>query len=135
MANVTRYNAKDCVICIEDSVFITGLGEDMVSGEKNEDYFTPITGAQGDTIKSEINDESGQLTISIQPTSPQKGYLLSLAKRAEPFSIWVTNKALKERMGGSQANLLTAPAVNRGAEAEDMEFVFHVFDYVVEETA
>ena len=128
---VTRYNAKDTTITV-DNVFITGLGEDMVTGEKDEDYFSTVVGAQGDVIKSEINNDLGQITITIQPTSPQKAFLLGLAKRQQPFPVWVTNKALGERFGGSLCNLLTSPEISRGAEAEDMEFVFQAFDYAVE---
>ena len=131
MPNFTRYNANDTTITV-DGTYITGLGEDMVSGEKEEDNFTPAVGAQGDTIKNEINNTLGQVTVVIQPTSPQKGYLLSLNNRADTFPVWVTNKALGERFGGSNANLLKAPDMSRGSEAEDMEFVFEVFDYTVE---
>lgn len=131
MANFTRYNAQDCTVTV-DGTYITGLGEDMVSGEKDEDYFTPVVGAQGDIIKSEINNTLGQVTITVQITSPQKSFLLSLANRKDFFPLWVTNKALGERFGGTMANLLTAPEMARGAEAEDMEFVFQVFDYTVE---
>ena len=35
--NVTKYNAKDCTVAV-DNVFITQLGEDMVSGEKESCY-------------------------------------------------------------------------------------------------
>lgn len=131
MPNITRYNAKDCSITV-DSVFITGLGEDMVTGEKDEDYFSPVVGAQGDVVKSEINNDLGQITITVQPTSPQKAYLIGLRKKAEFFPVWVTNKSLGERFGGSKASLLSCPEMSRGAEAEDMEFVFQVFDYDVE---
>lgn len=130
---LTRYNAKDCTITV-DNVFITQLGEDMVSGEKDEDYFSPAVGAQGDVIKNEINNDLGQVTITVQATCPQRSYLMSLAKRQEPFPVWVSNKSLGERFGGSLANLLTAPSKSWGAEAEDCEFVFQVFDYTVEAT-
>lgn len=128
---VTKYNAKDCTITV-DGTYITGLGEDMVSGAKDEDYFSSSVGAQGDIVKNEINNSLGQVTITIQTTSPVKTFLLSLANRSEPFPIWVNNKALGERFGGTKANLLSAPEMSRGAEAGDMEFVFQVFDYVVE---
>ena len=128
---LTRYNAKDTTITVDD-VFVTGLGEDMVTGEKEEDFFTPVVGAQGDVIKSENNNDLGTVTIVTQSTCPQKAFLMGLAKRKEPFPLWVTNKALGERFGGAQANLLTAPSMERGAEAGDMEWVFQVFDYTVE---
>lgn len=127
---VTRYNAKDCTIVV-DGVYITGLGEDMITGEKDEDFFDTAVGAQGDVVKNEINDTLGTVTITVQATSPQKAYLMSLSKRSEPFPLWCINKALGERFGGTTANLITFPEVSRGKEAEDMEFVFKVFDYDV----
>lgn len=127
---VTRYNAKDTTIIV-DGVYITGLGEDMISGEKDEDFFSTSVGAQGDVVKNEINDPLGKITITVQATSPQKAFLMGLAKRTEAFPLWCINKALGERMGGTMANLLTFPEVSRGKEADDMEFVFQVFDYDV----
>ena len=129
--NVTRYNANDCTIAI-DGTYITGLGEDMVTGEKDEEFFEPVVGAQGDIVKSEINNSLGTVTVTVQVTSPQKQFLFGLANRDKTFSLWVTNKALGERFGGSQAALKSYPEMARGAEAEDMEFEFSVFDFTVE---
>lgn len=133
MANVTRYNAKDCVVTV-DGVYITGLGEDMISWEKEEQYFEPVVGAQGDVIKSEINNDIHNLTLTVQPTSPQLGYLLSLAKRQAAFPVWVINKALGIRLGGTMANIMEAPEIALGSEAEDIEIGFCVFDGITEAT-
>lgn len=129
--NIATYDAKDTSIVI-DSTYITGLGEDMISAEKDEDFFTTSVGAQGDVVKSQINNNLGTVTVYVQPTSPQKQFLLGLAKRTEPFPLWAVNKKLGERVGGTKANLKTFPEFARGAEAEDMEFVFTVFDLTVE---
>ena len=129
--NVATYDAKDTTIVV-DGVYITGLGEDMISAEKEEDFFEDSVGAQGDVVKSVINDTRGTVSIFIQPTSPQKAYLMSLAKRTEPFPLWAVNKKLGERIGGTKANLLSFPEFARGATAEDMEFVFRVFDLTIE---
>ena len=131
MITVATYDAKDTSVVI-DSVYITGLGDDMISAEKDEDFFTPSVGAQGDVVKSVINNSLGTITVYVQPTSPSKKYLLSLANRTEPFPIWAINKKLDERFGGTMANMIKYPEVARGAEAEDMEFVFQVFDLTVE---
>lgn len=128
---VTSYNAKDCTVTV-DGVFITQLGEDMVSFEKEEAYFEPFVGAQGDIVKSEINNTLHTLTLTIQPTSPQKAMLLSKCGAAGTFPVWVTNKALGERFGGSMAAIQEMPEIARGAEAEDMEFSITVFDGAVE---
>ena len=128
---VATYDAKDTSVIV-DSTYITGLGEDMVSAEKEEDFFTSSVGAQGDIVKSQINNTLGTVTIYVQPTSPQKSFLMGLANRNEPFPLWCVNKKLGERFGGTMANLLTFPELARGAEAEDMEFAFQVFDLTVE---
>lgn len=128
---LATYDAKDTSIVV-DSTYITGLGEDMISAEKDEDFFSTSVGAQGDVVKSQINNSLGTVTIYVQPTSPQKQFLLGLAKKTEPFPLWAVNKKLGERVGGTMANLLTFPEFARGAEAEDMEFVFQVFDLTVE---
>lgn len=130
---LATYDAKDTSVVV-DTTYITGLGEDMISAEKEEDFFTPSVGAQGDVVKSQINNPLGTMTIYVQPTSPQKSFLIGLAKRTDPFPIWAVNKKLGERVGGTMANLLTFPSINRGSEAEDMEFVFQVFDLTVDAT-
>ena len=129
--NVTRYNAKDCTITV-DGVFITQLGEDMVSFEKEESFFEPVVGAQGDIIKSEINNSIYTLTVTIQPTSPQKEFLLGKLGSKDTFPVWVINKTMGERFGGTMAAIQEMPEIARGAEAEDMEFTFCIFDGVIE---
>lgn len=129
--SVYTYDAKDTSVVV-DGTYITGLGEDMISVEKEEDFFTPSVGAQGDIVKSQINNSLGTMTITIQPTSPQKSYLISLAKRTEPFPLWAVNKKLGERIGGTMANLKTMPEFSRGAEAEDMELEFQIFDLTID---
>ena len=96
---VAQYDAKDTSIVI-DGTYITGLGEDMISAEKDEDFFSTSVGAQGDVVTSEINNSLGTVTVYIQPTSPQKAFLMGLAKRREPFPLWAVNKKLGERFGG-----------------------------------
>ena len=128
---VTQYNAKDCSVVVGGK-YITGLGEDMVSWEKEEAYFEPIVGAQGDVVKSEINNDIHNLTVTVQPTCPQLGVLLQLAKRNTPFPVWVINKALGIRFGGTMANIKESPEIALGAEAEDIEFTICVYDGITE---
>lgn len=127
---MTQYNAKDCTI-MWDGIYITGVGEDMVSGEKDEEFFSTSVGAQGDVCVSEVNNSLGTITLTVQATSPQKGKLLSDAKAGKTAPLWVTNKSIGERMGGSKARIKNYPELANGAEAEDREFEFQVFDYDV----
>ena len=130
---VATYDAKDTSVVV-DGTYITGMGEDMITAEKDEDFFASSVGAQGDIVKSQTNNTLGTISIFVQPTSPSKAFLMALAKRTDPFPLWCVNKKLGERIGGTMANLLKYPEISRGAEAEDMEFTFQVFDYTAETT-
>ena len=127
MPNFARYNAKDTSVVV-DGVYITCLGEDMVSIEKEEALAENIVGAHGDIVRSEVNNSFYNITITVQPTSPQLGFLLSLKNRTDPFPLWVINKALGVRAGGSQAMIGEMPEIALGSEAEDIEITFCVYD-------
>lgn len=123
----SRYNAKDSVITV-DGVYITGLAEDFWSFEKDEALAENAAGAQGDTVRSEINNPLWTATLTVQTTSPQANFLFGLMKRTEPFPIWNTNKALKRKEGGTMAMISEAPSDEQGAEAGELEFTFTVYD-------
>ena len=131
MANITQYNAKDCTVLV-GGVYITGLGEDMVTFERDEDLFTPAVGAQGDVVVNVTNNNLCTVTLAVQATCPQKKHLLNLARARREFSMWVTNKSIGERFGAAKAMVKTLPELTHGAEAEDREFEIQLFDGVVE---
>lgn len=128
--NITRYNAKESTVLV-DGVNITGLGEDMVSGEKDEDFTETSVGAQGDVVVNEVNNTLGSVTIKIQHTSPQKSFLTNLAGNKGFVSVWVSNTTLGEKFGGTKAKLTNYPSISEGATAEDLEYKFQVYDYCV----
>lgn len=127
MAILGRYNARDLVIQV-DGVYITGVGENMVTWAKQEALFEESVGAQGDVVASDINNDIHTCTIGIQQTSPQRNFLLSLKNRKEPFPVWCTNKALGIRFGGELARVKEVPEITQTAQAEDMEIGLLVFD-------
>lgn len=128
MANFGTYDGKDISLVI-DGVNITGLGEDGVSGEKDEEFFSTSYGVQGDCVTSESNNTQGTVTVALQKTSPQYGYVLGLAKRKEAFPIWCTNTRTGEKFGGTKARAKNFPASENGTEHSDAEFEFAVLDY------
>ena len=127
----SKYNAKDTIIYV-NGVSITGVAEDMLTIEKDEELFTTSVGAQGDVVKSIINNPLGTARISIQVTSPFFGYLIDLARQEDPFPFWYVNKALGERAGGTMANIKNFPEAARGAEADAVEFEFQIFDLTID---
>lgn len=128
---VTQWNAKDCAISW-DGIAITGLGEDMVSGEKDEEFFSSAVGAQGDVLVNEMNNDLGTITITVQGTCPQKSKLFADAKSGRIAPLWVSNPSIKEKIGGTKARIKNYPSLEYGQELEDREFEFQVFDYTVE---
>lgn len=131
MAGVTKYNAKDCVITV-DGVYITGLGEDMVTCEKDEDNASVVVGALGDVVVNETNNDLGTITITVQGTCPQKAHLMNLAKTKKIFPVWVNNKSIGEKVGGTKAFMKKTPSLEQGTELADREFEIQVCDYTVE---
>ncbi len=124
---ISGYNAIHTVITV-DEVNITGLGEDMWNFEKEEDLAENTVGAQGDVVRNVINNPIYTATITVQRTCPQMPHLLSLKNKTEPFPIWMKNSDLGLIEGGTMAMLASAPATSLGASAEDVEFVFTVYD-------
>lgn len=121
------YNAKNSVITV-NGVHITGLAEDFWSFEKEEGLAENAAGAQGDTVRSEINNPIWTATITVQTTSPQANYLLGLMNETEPFPIWNINKQLGRKEGGNVALMSEAPSDEHGSEAGELEFTFTVYD-------
>ena len=76
---MATYNAKDCAVTW-NGYRITGFGETMISGSRNEDFFSTTTGAQGDKVVNEINDSEGEVTLTLQITSPQRKQVIADAK-------------------------------------------------------
>lgn len=131
MANVTNYDPKDVTLTI-DGIYITGLGEDMISFEFDEERFSTSVGAQGDVVVNEIHNNLATMTISVQFTSPQYSTLLKYAKNGKTFPVWAVNKTVGERCGGTKARFKNPPEIAYGSEHEDRSFEIAVFDGIVE---
>lgn len=128
MSQVTTYNANDCIVTVND-IYITGLAETMIKGEKDEDFFSTTQGAQGDVVVNEINNTLGTITLTTQATSPQNKKLLKWARKREQVPVWITNKTLNQMFGGTKAQIKKFPSMEFGKEATDIEWEFQVFDY------
>ena len=75
-------------------------------------------GAQGDVVVNVTNNNLCTVTLAVQATCPQKGYLLNLARARKAFSFWVTNKSIGERFGAVKAMVKTLPELTHGAWAK-----------------
>lgn len=124
---VEQYNAKDCVVMV-DGEYITGLGEDMISIEKEEALAENSVGAQGDIVRSVINNGIYNVTLTVQSKSPKIGTLWALSKTTEFFPISISNKSLGMSFEGTKAQFMELPEYSMGATAEDLEFTICVYD-------
>ena len=125
------YNPKDTTITV-NGIYITGLGEDAVEFEFEEERGEAVVGCQGDVVFNETNNNLATFKISVQASSPQYATLLDYARKGTVFPIWGVNKSIGERFGGTKARFKNPAPISYGTELEDREFEALVFDGVVE---
>lgn len=126
-----NYNPNDTTVTV-DGVFITGMGEDMISFEFDEERFESVVGAQGDVVVNESNNHLATMTLTIQASSPQYKMCLNYARKGTVFPVWGVNKSVGERFGGTKARFKNPASLSYGKEMEDREFEIAVFDGTVE---
>lgn len=131
MPKVASFNAKNSTISA-NGIFLTGFGEDMIEFEPNEDEFEYESGALGDIIISETNDNTATATVTLQATSPSNKLLMKLANEKKIFPFWCISKrnGMTEKAGGAEARILKKPTGTLGKTAEDREYEIVVFDFV-----
>lgn len=120
----TSYDAKS-VSVIVDGTYLTGLAESMVTVSKDEDGYETTVGAQGDVVRSKVNNPLGTITVTLQQTSPQIAILDNLAKTGKLVPVSVINAGPpKETASSTQAYLKKPADRTYGASAEDREYEF-----------
>lgn len=130
---ITSYDAKNVTVIV-DGVYITGFSEgSFIECEKAEDTFQTSVGAQGDVGISEVNNPIGNITITLQQTSPSVTYLNRLASSKRIVSVWViSNNTPREKVGGTQARVLRPAQSTFSNSIESRAFQLQVFDYTQE---
>lgn len=130
---ITSYDAKNVTVIV-DGVYITGFSEgSFIECEKAEDTFQTSVGAQGDVGISEVNNPIGNITITLQQTSPSVTYLNRLASSKRIVSVWViSNNTPREKIGGTQARVLRPAQSTFSNSIESRAFQLQVFDYTQE---
>jgi hypothetical protein len=130
---IASYDAKSVTVLV-DGVYITGFAEgSFVECEKAEDTFQTSVGAQGDVGISEVNNPIGNITVTLQQTSPSVPYLNRLAASKRLVPIWVLSyNAPREKIGGTQARVLRPAQSTFSNSIESRAFQFQVFDYTQE---
>ncbi|OMF01226.1 DUF3277 domain-containing protein [Paenibacillus amylolyticus] len=124
----TTYDSK-AVSVIVGGVYLTGFSEDMVEVEKDEDNFEVKVGAQGDTVRTKVNNPLGTATVTLQQTSPQVQYLDGLANSGKLVPVTIINAGPpKETITVTEAFIKKPASRTYGNEAEDREYEFVLMD-------
>ena len=114
---------------IVDGVILTGFSEgSFVTAERLEDNFTEYVGAQGEVSISESNNKTGEITVTLESTSPSVPYLVKLAnKKGEaaivPISI-VDLNTNSIQVSAGRARIRKLPTYETGPEIVEREFIF-----------
>jgi hypothetical protein len=128
VAEAKTYDPMD-VSVIVGGVFLTGFGEDLVTVAKDEENFSTSVGAQGDVVRTKVNNPLGTITVTLQGTSPQVPYLDSLgnSNKIVPVSV-VYSGTPKQTNTATQAYLKKPADREYGAEAGDRSYEFQCLD-------
>ncbi|NQX67981.1 DUF3277 family protein [Paenibacillus alba] len=105
----------------------------MVEISKDEDNFEAKVGAQGDAVRTKINNSLGTMKVTLQQTSPQIAYLNRLANSGEmvPISVISANDP-KETTTATEAYVKKQPDRKYGKDTEDREYEFQALDLKME---
>lgn len=122
------YDSQDVAVVV-NGVYLTGFSEDMVGVAKDEENWATTVGAQGDVVRSRVNNKLGTITVTLQATSPQVPYLNGLANSGKLVPVSVTyNGSPKETSTATQAYIKKPADREYGNESGDREFEFQCLD-------
>jgi len=80
-AAVRTYDSKECNLVVAGMV-ITGQAEgSWLTAERSEDDFTEHVGAHGEVALAESNNRTGEITVTLDVTSPSNRHLYELSRR------------------------------------------------------
>ncbi|MNS43025.1 hypothetical protein D3C72_754190 [compost metagenome] len=124
----TTYDPKDLTVTVK-GVFLTGFSESMAEFEKDEDSWSTKVGAQGDVVRSKVNNPLATLKITLLATSPQVAYLDGIAKSGElvPISV-IYNGQPKESITITEGFVKKPASRTYGNEVEDREYEIQCMD-------
>ena len=124
MATVTTYNVKNTSFTI-DGTLISGYADgDAITIAYRGDGVSLVIGAAGDGEYSQSNDNSAEVTLSLQRTSASQNYVEALYHAKQEFTLTIIDKNDNARNRSSeQCRVQKVADITGGAEASPREFV------------
>lgn len=122
------YDPKDVAVIV-DSAYLTGFSEDMVEIEKAENNYETKVGAQGDVVRTKVNNPLATISVTLLPSSPQVAFLDKLANSGKlvPVSV-IYSGTPKETTTVTEAYVVKPASRSYGNEAADREYEIQCLD-------
>lgn len=128
MAQVKTYDPQNVTVII-GGIYLTGFGEDMLEVEKDEDNYGVRVGAQGDVVRTKVNNPLATITVTLLSTSPQVAYMDSLGKSGKIVPVSIIHAGDTKETVTSEKAFIKKPATRTyGNEAEDREYEIQCLD-------
>lgn len=123
------FDFSECIVTI-DGVVLTGHGEgDVITIERGSPLYTKKVGASGSVARSRSSDRSGTIKLKVMATAAINDVLSAIIATDERERTGLTLSFLLQDLGGTttaaapEAYLTAWPALNRGAEVGEVEWV------------
>lgn len=124
----STYDPKDVAVIV-DGTYLTGFSEDMVEIEKAENNFEAKVGAQGDVVRTKVNNPLGTIKVTLLPSSPQVAYLDNLANSGKLVPVTVIYSGTPKETTTVTEAYVNKPATRTyGNEAADREYEIQCLD-------
>lgn len=124
----STYDPKDVAVIV-DGTYLTGFSEDMVEIEKSENNFETKVGAQGDVVRTKVNNPLGTITVTLLPSSPQVAFMDRLANSGKLVPVTVIYSGTPKETTTATEAFVQKPATRTyGNEAEDREYEIQCLD-------
>ena len=113
---------------------LTGFADGtFISVERNEDGFTLVVGASGESARAQSRNKSGVVTFTILATSQTNDYLSAIAEADEALGTGVGEFQMAELNGTTLIHATNAwvkkmPKVERGKEVSTVEWTIECED-------
>lgn len=129
------YDAKQVAVVIGGVICQAYADGEFVRVERNQDQFTLIKGADGESTRSKSNDRSGRITLILQQTSETNDLLAAIAVADEVSNNGIVPILVKDNSGNSlhtaaQAWLVKYPNSSYGKESGTKEWVFETDELI-----
>lgn len=126
--SVKTYDPKQVQLIIGGNQIGGFADGEFINAERDEDAFTKVTGADGETSRAKSNNKAGSLTLTLAGTSSSNDALSAIAIADELDNDGIVEVYIKDTLGTSvlfsaQGWIRKMPAYSADKEITNREWV------------